>query len=195
MVLNPKQSNMYKKLGLFEVLIGNIADLADKNGLELTNKEKYEYKGLPPYEEAMDVDNIHDSLQGKMERAEENYAELVTELLKKDAEIIKSIKEVCYNFGKRNGIKSGNDAIIAFEEMIRFIVDGMPCDNTKDIITWSNEEIVWVNTKDLHEEYWINAGGDVRNYYILNEEIMRGFLFETGFEFSIREDGKFRIGH
>ena len=72
-----------------------------------------------------------------------------------------------------------------------YILDGMPCDRINEVLENSPEKIVWHMSRDLHERFWNEVGGDVTEFHNLRNSWIRAFVEEINpeLELVIYENG------
>ena len=56
----------------------------------------------------------------------------------------------------------------------------MPCDHANLVISQDANEVIWKRNVCVHEDYWNEVGGDIKNYYLLREEFLKGFITGAG---------------
>ncbi|MBF7096173.1 hypothetical protein [Alkalibacter mobilis] len=176
---------LYDKINWFEALEVELIKFANEKGLpgDEWAKELYETYGYPagnkPLEEVIDTNNIHGWLQDKIHRAEGRHAALITRLLEKNAENLEGLKDV---FQKQGALAASrydgqtDDPEALFNALNDFLLEGMPCDRVNEVTVSEDNEIKWVRTVCLHNDHWNNAGGDVKNFYILRDEWTKAFV-------------------
>jgi len=59
----------------------------------------------------------------------------------------------------------------------------MPCDRVNSIVFNDEEKLSYVITTDIHGVYWENKGLDVSIFYKIRENIIKGMLKNTEYEF------------
>lgn len=71
------------------------------------------------------------------------------------------------------------------------LLEGMPCDRVNEETAASEAEFTWRTTINIHSQYWENVKGDIKNFDVLRDAWINGFLSAAGKEYSyIRtEDG------
>jgi ADP-ribose pyrophosphatase YjhB (NUDIX family) len=56
------------------------------------------------------------------------------------------------------------------------LLDGMPCDRASVVVLQDEKELIWKRNLCVHEDYWSSVGGDIKNYYLLRDEFIKGLL-------------------
>lgn len=179
--LGPIHYWLYNKIKLQNNMVEEIISFAEKNNYKLNLKEELNRQfgsiNIRPLEEQIDTTNIHGWLQECVSTVEHSLAYCVTVVLKEDSEAFDKLRELFYNYGA--GI-SQFDANTTVEEIYKQIndtlLDGMPCDHAYSIVSQEDFEILWKRNVCVHESYWTAVGGDIRNYYILRDEFLKGFI-------------------
>jgi hypothetical protein len=154
--------------------------------LDIKNKLDQQFKSIDnrPLEELIDTTNIHGWLQECVSIVENRLAYVVTNLLKEDSKAIDNLMILFKNAG-RGASSLNKDASIQeiYKEFGDTLLDGMPCDHVNTVVSQHNEEVVWKRNVCVHEQYWVSVGGDIRNYYLLREEFMKGMLSDVDASF------------
>ena len=128
-------------------------------------------------EEQIDTSNIHGWLQECVSTVEYRLADAVTTLLKEGSKNLEELKEIFRTLGEKESILS-KDATIAeaYKSLNDTLLDGMPCDHANLLVSQEDNEIIWKRNLCVHENYWTEVGGDIKIYYILREEYIKGLL-------------------
>lgn len=102
---------------------------------------------------------------------------------------LEELKAIFYKQGveKRKTLEKGLNAMQLFKVIQDTLLNGMPCDHAEVVVEQDDNQIVWQRRVCVHEQYWDEAGGNVRNYYALIEAWLKGFV-EEGQESFIKED-------
>ena len=161
-----------------------LAEFAIENNI-ISNKEKY-IKELKPLEQAVDESNIHGYLQNQINDTEERYAKLLHELLSNKIDIF-LLKKKAYSFGASHHIacETPEDA---YKEFDNLFLNGMPCDKVNSITRITNDEIVWIETKNIHREVFEKLNMTTKEYYEIRISIMEGLLYNTNFNLYVNEN-------
>ena len=77
-----------------------------------------------------------------------------------------------------------------FNSMNDYILDGMPCDRVNEIITSSEQSIMWRKRICVHKDIWEGEGISVDIFYKLREEWINAFVNEidNSYEYIKSED-------
>ncbi|HAE63054.1 MAG TPA: hypothetical protein DCG38_12105 [Eubacteriaceae bacterium] len=180
---------LYNKINWFESLELDILAYVTQKGMpgESWSEETYSTYGYPtgnrPLEEIIDTGNIHGWLQDKIHKAEGRHASLITKILRNDASSIEELKDVFKKQGQSAAL-SLEDKLDSPEDVFNalndFMLEGMPCDRVNEVLSSDKDQLTWESTVCLHKDHWENAGGDVRNFYILRDEWIRSFVETLG---------------
>jgi hypothetical protein len=148
--------------------------------------------GDEPLEEIIDTSNIHGWLQDKISRAELRQAALITNIINVSEEYIKDLKELFRQDGFMKGAFANEKYPISTPEDVykvlnEYVLEGMPCDPIDRRIESSEEVYKWLTSYCIHEQYWNEIGGDIKNFYVLREAwvtafvdgLNRGFAYEA----------------
>lgn len=190
--LGPIHHWLFKKILIQGTWVEEIYRFAEKSGWEPLKDRMAEIpKG--PLEEIIDTGNIHGWLQEQVNHVEKGMAEAVTAFVSRKEKRLEDIGRLLYEDGKSNalsGVKSPREVYDALNDSL---LDGMPCDRVNQIISESEDELVWQMTHDIHAPYWNEAGGDVNHYFWLRERWIEGFMSLSGFRLN-RQNITWSIG-
>ena len=64
----------------------------------------------------------------------------------------------------------------------------MPCDRINEILEQDKDQVVWRQNQCVHQTYWNFAGGDILAYYALRQEIIKGMISHSYFQFCIEDN-------
>jgi len=138
-------------------------------------------------EDIIDTSNIHGWLQERIRGVELRQAALITAILAEDnkykaglVEIYKKQAEAAAQ--EYNAHPDTPEGI--YNAVNDFILEGMPCDRASEMISNNQNEITWTTSTSLHEPYWLEVGGDVKNFYELREAWLASFVEALNPEFS-----------
>lgn len=194
--LGPVHNWLFYKIKLQNELTLDVISLDKNNSLQLRTdlEEKYGFMPEGDLAEIIDDENIHGWLQSFVSQTEYKLAESVTTLIKKDAKIIKNIKEIFYNKGiavSENKIKDTASDI--YKIISDSLLDGMPCDHANVLLEEQDDKVVWKRNLCVHTKYWEEVGGNMEYYYSLREELIKGILAGTVFIYENVEDSIYSI--
>ncbi|MFV0343610.1 MAG: hypothetical protein ACK5JH_12115 [Anaerocolumna sp.] len=185
--LGPIHYWLYNKVTLQENLIDEIIYFAEKNKYSSNLSEILtEQFGKPenlPLEEIIDGGNIHGWLQGKIAISEHRLALSVTTLLNQDKNIFDQLKSIFFNWGQKHAVESDATVEDAFKLLNDTLIDGMPCDWVNEVVSESENEVVWKRTMDVHGKYWNDVEGNVNDYYSLRQELIKGIFSDSHIDF------------
>ena len=190
---------LYDKVSWHEALLEEIIAFAASKNISVeeikgTIYEKYGYPDNRPLEEIVDHGNIHGWLQSRIQSVEYRIAAVVTELITKYDVKIEDLKEIY----KTDGIKAAKATQAqvkapqdVFTLIFDFMLAGMPCDRVHETIVDSDNEFAWQTTRCLHKEYWDAIGGDVNDYYLLQDAWLLGFVntIDPSYSYARGQDG------
>jgi hypothetical protein len=179
--LGPIHYWLYNKIKIQHDIVENIISLIEETTPQLKIREKLSIKfgdtEIKPLEEVIDVDNIHGWLQNKISIEESRLAYSVTSLLNESSGALEDLKNLFKNEGFKVSELSENDSIDEIYKNINdTLLDGMPCDRASVIVSQDEKEILWKRNLCVHEDYWNSVGGDIENYYLLRDELIKGML-------------------
>jgi hypothetical protein len=198
--LGPIHYWLYNKINLQNSMVDKIIIFSEKQypGQDLRKVLDEEFGRLEskPLEEMIDTTNIHGWLQEKVTLVEYRLAYSVTEILKQNPEALDQLKEIFYEFGKEISNNADNSNINAsdiFKSLNDTLLDGMPCDHANTLVSEEEKEVIWKRNVCVHSNYWEEVGGDIRNYYILREEFIKGYVNNIGAAFEKVDETTSRI--
>ncbi len=179
--LGPIHYWLYNKIKIQHDIVENIILLIEEKNPQLKIREKLSNKfgdaEIKPLEEVIDVNNIHGWLQNKISIEESRLAYSVTSLLSENPDTLNDLKKLFKNEGSRVSELSENDSVDEIYKNINdTLLDGMPCDRASVVVSQDEKEIVWKRNLCVHEDYWDSVGGDIKNYYLLRDEFIKGML-------------------
>ncbi|MCR5699644.1 MAG: hypothetical protein K6G52_08385 [Treponemataceae bacterium] len=176
---NDRRKNQFFKIRLWNNMAQMIAYFAFQRG----NGQVFDYidmncGGIPEgeFEQVIDLSAPHQFLSMYTQVAEKRFAFAVTELLKMNGGYIDALSDFCRRTGRELNADEVDDAEKAFELMKSFVLDGMPCDETKEVVSVDERKIEWKKLTDTHAEAWNKAGGDLSVYYRLQKDFVDGLL-------------------
>lgn len=196
--LGPIHYWLYNKIKIQDSIVDKIVLFAEKENqksdlrTELDNQ--FGSLNLRPLEEIIDTTNIHGWLQQCVSMVEYRLAYAVTDLLKINPDYIEDVKKIFYHTGVdlSQGNTEGSVDII-FKQLNDTLLDGMPCDHANSVISQKDDDILWKRNVCVHQNYWDAVNGDIHIYYLLREELLRGFVSEAGGTFTKIDDVTYQI--
>jgi len=191
--LGPIHHWLYNKVILQEEFIDRIFAKSLEQGWDNELEQKtFERFGTAvenrPLEEIIDTKNIHGWLQDKISISEQRLAFVVTELLKGGSHRLDELKQTAYQFGASHAAPKNANAVEAYKFLNDSLLDGMPCDRVNEVVEQGDDELKWCRTQCVHTQFWAAQNGDIKVYYELKSEIIKGMLFESGFKLDISND-------
>ena len=212
---NDRRINQFYKIRLLNDIANQIAYFGIQNGNEkLLDYIDMNCGGIPEgnFEQVIDLSSPHQFLAMYTQIAENRFAFAVTEILKMNPQYIEILKEFLTRTGRELNIfgdsssptgstgseehtKSPTDFSMdaIFVLFQSFILDGMPCDGTKQILSSNENEIVWKKLVDTHESAWKKAGGNIDIYYELEKSFVSGLFEKVGITLSIENNEIFKL--
>lgn len=190
---------LYNKIQLQEKLINDINNFVKEKGYSADTilDASYSRYGGPIFgelEEVIEHSNIHGWLQEQIISVENRLAYVVTELKKENVISDEDIASIFYQDGLERGkeygtIQGSPEAL--FQLIFDYMLEGMPCDRVNNIISNTENEIIWETTRDLHKEYWDNVDGEIELFYKGRQAWINGFLsaIGTSYQYICKEDG------
>lgn len=150
---------------------------------------------IPPgnYGQIVDPSAPEQFLKLYMGVAENRFAFAVTQALKINPQFLPAIRNYCHDKGASIKIEKLETVEAAYEVINTFVLDGMPADKTKKIITAEARKLVWEKITDTHEAAWIKTEGDINVYYDLQNCFIQGLLAESEISFSNEENKIFTL--
>ena len=198
---NERRVNQFNKIRLW----CSMADGLAKYGVSLGNEKLFDYIDMNcgdvpqgEFEQVIDLSSPHQFLAMYTQIAEDRFAFAVTELLKMNTGL-ESIKKFCFDAAKNqiSALQMKIDsALDAFELYKAFVLDGMPCDETKNVTCETQDKVEWQKLLDTHEKSWAKAGGNLSVYYELQKSFVLGLFSaceNAKFSFEIKDDSVFTI--
>ena len=195
---------LYNKIKWAEKAEEEIIQWAKTNGLPVEDwvKTGIEQYGQPignqELEESIDKSNIHGWLQERIKSAELRQAALITKILSENEKYKEDLNEIFKRQGQAAAQQYTDHPETPegmFNAVNNFILEGMPCDRSSQMITNNNQEITWELSTCLHEPYWAQVKGDVKNFYELREAWVSSFIeaLNPEFKYNKTEDGTHSI--
>ena len=185
--LGPIHFWLYNKIKIQNEIIEEILDYSENNLSNNMRENFYTKFGdgeLKPLDQVIDVTNIHGWLQERVNQVESKLAYVVTELTKNNPKNFDAIKDI---FKIKGAEVSTFDNDSSLDEVYKTIndtlLDGMPCDHANSVILHADDEIVWKRNVCVHQKYWEEVEGDIKDFYRLRDGFIEGLLSETDVKF------------
>lgn len=177
---------LYNKIILVEKIEREIEEWVDSQGLpskEITAEIRKRY-GRPteakPLHKIAKQGDIHLWLYEQVKSAELRQAALITEVLKIKPEYKDELVRIYARSGENEakefqGVlpKNPEELYIVLND---FLLDGMPTDRVNQILSGSENVLVWRTALDVHKEYWDEVKGDVNHLYDLRDAWIKAFV-------------------
>ncbi len=187
--LGPIHFWLYNKVKIQNDIVENILSSIAEDNLKNKLKEKYGDEELKPLDEVIDVTNIHGWLQQRVSLVENKLAFTVTEILNNNSEKFEELKDIFKASGAEVSTLDSNSSLEeAYKAFNDSLLDGMPCDHANTLVSQENDEIIWKRNVCVHQDYWDANNGDISNYYLLRDELIKGLLSETNIKYEKIDD-------
>jgi hemerythrin-like domain-containing protein len=144
-------------------------------------------------EDIIDESNIHGWLQQRIALVEYRLAYVVTLVTEEDAEKINVMKDAAYEFGKTHAAPGGINPKEAYQLLEDVLVNGMPCDRVNNVIDETDNTLTWVQTTEIHKQYWDMLHGNMEYYYAIRESLIKGILENSGVTFVQVADATYEL--
>jgi len=188
--LGPIHHWLYGKIKLQQQLVEEIISLAkDKGETNLESKLNSTYGTFDsrPLEEIIDGNNIHGWLQDKVSKVEYKLAEGVTQLLTQNRIDMSELENIFYKSGETVAERLAREEDLTLSQVFKAasdsLLDGMPCDHAIELVKQEADEVIWKKVICVHERYWKEVGGDIKNYYVLRSAWLKGLATTIGLDF------------
>lgn len=190
--INDRRLNQFDKIRLLNNMANAVANYGEQSGVQKFFETVDMNCGAIPdgdFASVIDLNSPHQFLSLYMHVAEARFAFAVSNLLKINEKFYGPIEAFCKETGKLNS-KKVDSIYDAFELYEFFVLDGMPCDETKEILFQKDSEISWKKLIDTHKEFWDKYDGDVKVYYRLLKAFASGLFEGSGFTFEIDDENQ-----
>ena len=180
---NERRVNQFNKIKLVDAMAFQIASYGVQNGNDsLLDRIDLSCGAIPEgeFEQVIDLSAPHQFLTLYMQIAEKRFAMAVTELLNMNEGFYKSLEDYMEQVGRDMKIPAVSDMDQALNIYDSFVLDGMPCDETKEVLKKSSSKIIWTKLMDTHQDNWNKVGGDLGVYYQLLQDFIKGLFAESG---------------
>ena len=194
--LGPIHFWLYNKIKIQNEIVEEILDYAENNNNDLRSDlyGRYGDGVLKPLEEVIDVTNIHGWLQERVSQVERKLAYLVTKLVGNNPDDFNVIKDIFESKGAEvSTLDINSNPEEAYKAINDTLLDGMPCDRANSVISSKENEIIWKRNICVHRQYWDEAGGNIKDYYKLRDEFIKGLLSQTGIRYEKPDEETSRI--
>lgn len=188
---------LYNKILWAEKTEKEIIAFANTNELPI---EKWVMQGIQKYgaptgnqalEDVIDTSNIHGWLQERIKSAELRQAALITNILAENEGYKDKLIEIFKEQGQAAALEyteRPNSPEGLFNAMNDYVLEGMPCDRASEVISNSDDEIIWKIATTIHEPYWVEVKGNIQHFYDLREAWVSAFIQTLNSEFKYSKD-------
>lgn len=194
--LGPIHHWLYHKINLQDKLTEEYLVYTTEVGFpEVREKVDVTFGTMPEgsLETIIDESNIHGWLQDKIHLVENRYALVVTDILANEPQAMEKLSQIAYEFGQANSpLTQDSSAKDAYQVLNDTLIDGMPCDHVNMVLDAAENDVTWKRTRCVHENFWTAVGGDIKVYYQLRMQLIRGILSPTNLTLEAADD-QFRI--
>lgn len=196
--LGPIHYWLYNKIQIQQSLIEDIISLGNEylpgTDLKTQLNQRYGPSETRPLEEVIDQGNIHGWLQEQVSRVEYKLAAGVTIILDKKPELAGNIEGLFYQKGNDLAASKAADSAAAIYKLISdSLLDGMPCDHANSVVEANEQRVIWTRNTCVHQAYWEEVGGDIRNYYLFREALIKGYISNMPIAFEKLEDATWKL--
>ena len=85
----------------------------------------------------------------------------------------------------------GSSAIECYKGIEDCTLNGMPCDGVIVVTDKGENHFSWKQKIDVHGAYWVQAGGNAENYYMLRNQLIAGILAKTDYTLAVANSSKY----
>lgn len=193
--LGPIHYWLYRKIEIQNNLANELANRLGKDSVMPMLNDKYETLPEGDLEDFIQTDNIHGWLQEKVHLVEKRLAFAVEQLV--DSNItMDEIKAVAYEVGSKiTDLTSATSAREAFGFFNNTLLDGMPCDHVNMMKQEEEDQVVWIRSTNLHEEFWSEQSRLENRYDLVRDSFIKGCLANTNLEYKNEDNIEFTISN
>lgn len=195
--LGPIHTWLFRKIKVQEELVNAIQKMAEDALYlgDISSQMDHRYGRLEEGELAdiIDENNIHGWLRERVTLVENRLAYLVIHLIEKNSESITKISDTAYLVGKQYALQESLSVKEAYTFLDSLLLNGMPCDHVNKIESETDENLIWVQTMDIHKQYWSMLKGDMKYFYTIREQFVTGVLEDSGISFLSHECQRFEL--
>lgn len=195
---------LYNKILWAEKVEEEIIQWAQNNGIPVEEwvQQDIEQYGQPTgnqvLEEIIDKSNIHGWLQERIKSAELRQAALITRILAHKEEYKEELIKIFKTQGQAAALEyteHPDTPEAMFNSVNDFVLEGMPCDRATKIVSSDSNQITWEISTCLHEPYWSEVKGDIKNFYDLRDAWIDSFIEAINPEFNYNKikNGRYSI--
>lgn len=191
--LGPIHYWLYRKIEIQNNLANELANRLGKDTVVPALQSNFETLPEGDLENFIQTDNIHGWLQEKVHLVERRLAFIVEQLVESNI-TIEEIKEVAYEVGtKITDLSTETTAREAFTFLNNTLLDGMPCDHVNMIQQEEENQVSWIRTTNLHEEFWSEESRLENRYDSVRDSFIKGCLAMTSLKYDNKENCEFAI--
>jgi hypothetical protein len=149
--LGPVHHWMYGKIQLQEALTARLITLSGDPAFAGLMEEIYGAVDSLPLEEIIDQSNIHGWLNQRVRGAEARYAAVVQSLLEHNGGDLLPLVNAARAFGGEHAVPNGVGVSEAYQAIDGVLLDGMPCDGGRQVVSEQEDELVFEYEAGLHD--------------------------------------------
>lgn len=191
--LGPIHYWLYRKIEIQNSLADELANRLGKDTVVPVLQSNFETLPEGDLENFIQTDNIHGWLQEKVHLVERRLAFTVEQLVETNI-TIEEIKEVAYEVGtKITDLTIEATAREAFAFLNNTLLDGMPCDHVNMIQQEEDNQVTWIRTTNLHEDFWSEESRLENRYDVVRDSFIQGCLVNTQLEYRNEANSEFII--
>lgn len=191
--LGPIHYWLYRKIEIQNNLANELANRLGKDTVVPVLQSNFETLPEGDLENFIQTDNIHGWLQEKVHLVERRLAFAVERLVESNISI-EEIKEVAYEVGtKITDLTIEATAREAFAFLNNTLLDGMPCDHVNMIQQEEENQVTWIRTINLHEDFWSEESRLENRYDLVRDSFIQGCLAMTSLKYDNKENCEFKI--
>lgn len=191
--LGPIHYWLYRKIEIQNNLANELASHLGKGLVMPMLNDNFETLPEGDLEDFIQTDNIHGWLQEKVHLVEERLAFTVEQLVELNISL-EEIEATSYKYGSKvTDLTEETTAKEAFVFLNDTLLDGMPCDHVNRMKQEDENQVVWIRTNNLHEEFWSQQSRLENRYDLVRDSFIRGCLASTGLEYKNESNCEFTI--
>ena len=187
--LAPLHFLMYEKILFLNEYTENYIKIAEENDVELKELESFTAIEDKPLDSIIDMDNIHQWIETRVDSAEGKFAYVVSEILKKDENLLIELLKYSYRRGRDEYFSKNADD--AFKLIVSKFLDGMPCDGCISLVESEKDHVKFIIEKDAHKKFW-KYGISSEYYWEIRNKYIKGLLSSSRY-FLYRQDNVYEI--
>lgn len=194
--INSEYINHFNKIKLLNHIAESIAYFGVEQGFEkLMDNMDMTCGGIPEgdYCQVIDLSAQEVFLSLYTNIAEYRFAYAVTNVLKMNEKFIIPVKDFLRRTGSELNVGEIPSLQEAYKVLYSIILDDLPSENSKEIISENQKEILWKGTNKRHEDAWSKAGGKIENYLELLKDFADGLFSRSKIQLNIENDQTFML--